>query len=191
MADSTVSSNIVSIGSQEALNEILRQGAQQMLAQAVENEVAEYLVRHTDQRDEDGRRLVVRNGYLPIRNLQTGVGLVEVRQEKARADAARKGLMRARQYADPFSTTALCKWQRCQLQIARAELSINPPEQHNVSPEGPATYTLSLTNAGESQESREYILRTVHTSNPSGAVLSANGSPLHAGLSFFIGPQQG
>jgi hypothetical protein len=55
MANSTVSSNVVSIGSRDALNEILRQGAQQMLAQAIENEVAEYLGRHADQRDEPGQ----------------------------------------------------------------------------------------------------------------------------------------
>ncbi len=84
MADSTVSSNVVSIGSRDALDEILRQGAQQMLAQAIANEVAEYLGRHADQRDEHGRRRVVRNGYLPARALQTGVGLVEVRQPRVR-----------------------------------------------------------------------------------------------------------
>ena len=82
MADSTVSSNVVSIGSRDALTEILREGAQQMLAQAIENEVAEYLTRHADQRDADGRRLVVRNGHLPPREIQTGVGLVEVRQPR-------------------------------------------------------------------------------------------------------------
>jgi putative transposase len=82
MADSTVSNNIVSIGSRDALTEILREGAQQMLGQAIENEVAEYLRRHANQRDEDGRRLVVRNGYLPARDLQTGVGLVEVCQPR-------------------------------------------------------------------------------------------------------------
>ena len=82
MSDSTVSNSIVSVGSRDALNEILRQGAQQMLAHAVENEVAEYLMRHADQRDDDGRRLVVRNGYLPARDLQTGVGLVEVCQPR-------------------------------------------------------------------------------------------------------------
>jgi len=48
MADSTVSNNIVSIGSEDVLNEILRQGAQQMLTQASENEVAEYPGRHAD-----------------------------------------------------------------------------------------------------------------------------------------------
>ena len=82
MADSSVSNHIVSIGSKDALNEILRQEAQQMLSQAIENEVVEYLQRHADQRDENGRRLVVRNGYLLARDLQTGVGLVEVRQPR-------------------------------------------------------------------------------------------------------------
>lgn len=82
MADSSVSSTIVSIGSRDALTEILREGAQQMLTRAVENEVAEYLGRHAEQRDDDGRRLVVRNGYLPARDLQTGVGLVEVHQPR-------------------------------------------------------------------------------------------------------------
>jgi putative transposase len=62
MADSTVLSNTVSFGSRDALNEIPRQGAQQMLARAIENEVVEYLERHADQREEDGRRLVVRTG---------------------------------------------------------------------------------------------------------------------------------
>jgi len=82
MEDSTVSSNIVSIGSRDALNEILQQGAQQMLASAIENEVADYLEGHADQRDENGRRLVVRNGYLPARAIQTGIGQVAVRQPR-------------------------------------------------------------------------------------------------------------
>jgi putative transposase len=82
MEDSTVSSNIVSIGSRDVLNEILQKGAQQMLASAIENEVADYLEGHADQRDENGRRLVVRNGYLPAREIQTGIGQVAVRQPR-------------------------------------------------------------------------------------------------------------
>jgi len=60
------------------LNEILRQGAQQMLAAAIENEVAEYVVAHEHERDADGHRVVVRNGHMPPRDIQTGVGPVEV-----------------------------------------------------------------------------------------------------------------
>jgi len=53
-----------------------------MLATAIENEVAEYIERHAPLRDGQGRRLVVRNGYLPARRIQTGVGLVEVQQPR-------------------------------------------------------------------------------------------------------------
>ncbi len=77
MPDCTVSTGIVSIGSRGALTESSRQGAQQRLARAIENEVAEYLGHHADQCDDTGRRLVVRNGYLPARDIQIGVGLVD------------------------------------------------------------------------------------------------------------------
>ena len=68
-ASHPLSCDIVSIGCKDALTEISREEAQQMLARAVENEVAEYLVRHADQRDDEVKRLVVRNGYLPARDL--------------------------------------------------------------------------------------------------------------------------
>ncbi len=58
MPDSTVSTDIVSIGSKDALTEIVREGAQQMLARAVENEVAEYLRRHADQRAQQRQSLL-------------------------------------------------------------------------------------------------------------------------------------
>ena len=53
-----------------------------MLATAIENEVADYIADHGDQRDADGRRLVVRNGHLPRREIQTGLGPIEVRQTR-------------------------------------------------------------------------------------------------------------
>jgi putative transposase len=67
---------------QDVLNEILRQGARTMLAAAVENEVGEYVAAHRDQRDDQGQRLVVRNGHLPQRSIQTGLGPIEVRQAR-------------------------------------------------------------------------------------------------------------
>jgi len=45
------------------LDEIVRDGARQMLAAALQAEVAAYLERFADQLDENGHRLVVRNGY--------------------------------------------------------------------------------------------------------------------------------
>jgi len=64
------------------LTDILRQGAQEMLAAAIENEVTEYIGCHAQVRDDRGHRLVVRNGYLPARQIQTGLGLVEVQQPR-------------------------------------------------------------------------------------------------------------
>lgn len=69
-------------GSQESLHEILRRGAQQLLAQAIEAEVAEWIEERQHVTDEQGRRQVVRNGYLPERKLVTGVGEIAVQQPR-------------------------------------------------------------------------------------------------------------
>ena len=53
-----------------------------MLATAVENEVAQYIADYERLRDASRRRLVVRNGHLPARTIQTGVGPVEVQQPR-------------------------------------------------------------------------------------------------------------
>ena len=45
------------------LDELVRDGARQMLAAALQAEVAAYIERFADVRDENGHRLVVRNGY--------------------------------------------------------------------------------------------------------------------------------
>ena len=82
MQESTVSTNVVSIGSKDILTEILRDGAQKMLATAIDCEVNEYLAEHAYQLDTNGKRLVVRNGYLPTREIQTGLGQVTVRQPR-------------------------------------------------------------------------------------------------------------
>jgi putative transposase len=66
----------------DVLTDVLRRGAQQLLAQAIEAEVADWIDRHQDCQDEQGRRQVVRNGHLPARTISTGVGPVEVRQPR-------------------------------------------------------------------------------------------------------------
>ena len=53
-----------------------------MLQTAVENEVAEYVGRHVHMLDPGGKRLVVRNGHLPERDLVTGLGPVRIRQPR-------------------------------------------------------------------------------------------------------------
>jgi hypothetical protein len=52
------------------LEELLRQGAREMLFKAVEAEVSGYIEQHSQLRDEAGHRLVVRNGHLPEREIR-------------------------------------------------------------------------------------------------------------------------
>lgn len=66
------------------LDELAREGARVMLQAALEAEVAEYLEQHRMQLDDDGHRLVVRNGHLPERDLVTGVGPVRLKQPRVR-----------------------------------------------------------------------------------------------------------
>lgn len=61
-----------------ALDEICRQGARRMLATALEAEVDAYIEAHADERDADGRRLVVRNGHAKPRTITTAAGAIEV-----------------------------------------------------------------------------------------------------------------
>jgi putative transposase len=61
------------------LDEVVREGARRMLAAALEAKVDAYLADLAGERDERGRRLVVRNGYAEPRQVMTAVGAVEVR----------------------------------------------------------------------------------------------------------------
>jgi Transposase, Mutator family len=61
---------------------VLREGARRMLTQAIEAEVEAFLARHAGLVDERGRRRLVRNGHAPERQIQTGVGPIEVRRPK-------------------------------------------------------------------------------------------------------------
>ena len=61
------------------LDEIARQGARRMLAEALEAEVQDYLEAARGQRDEQGRALVVRNGHAKQREVMCGAGAVEVK----------------------------------------------------------------------------------------------------------------
>lgn len=82
MEQSTAKTECLSMKPRDVLSDILQQGAQQMLAAAIENEVTEYIGSHAGLRDDEGQRRVVRNGYLPARKIQTGLGLVEVQQPR-------------------------------------------------------------------------------------------------------------
>ncbi|MEE1562930.1 MAG: IS256 family transposase [Alphaproteobacteria bacterium] len=69
---------------EDPLTDVLRTGARQLLSQAVEAEVASFLDTHAALVDDVGHRRVVRNGHLPERAIQTGIGPVRVRQPRVR-----------------------------------------------------------------------------------------------------------
>jgi putative transposase len=66
----------------DILTEVIRHGAKQLLSQAIEAEVAEWIERHKEHQDAQGRQQVVRNGFLPPRTILTGIGPVDVKQPR-------------------------------------------------------------------------------------------------------------
>ena len=69
---------------EDILTRMLRQGAKDLLANAVQAELTEFLAQYQDVVDDQGRQLVVRNGYLPEREIMTGLGPVEIEVPKTR-----------------------------------------------------------------------------------------------------------
>ena len=85
MSESTTGIDIVPLPTgQDVLTEVLRSGARRLLAEAVEAEVAAWIDGRAHLEDQAGRQLVVRNGHLPERTIQTGIGPVEVKQPRVR-----------------------------------------------------------------------------------------------------------
>ena len=82
-------SNVVGISGREEsvdpLTELLRRGARELIHQAVEAELSEFMDTVGGRKLEDGRAAVVRNGYQPERAIQTGVGPITVKVPKVRA----------------------------------------------------------------------------------------------------------
>jgi transposase-like protein len=96
------------------LDELVRDGARQMLAAALQAEVAAHVEAFADEVDEAGHRLVVRNGYHPAREVSTAAGAVPVRQPRVndkRLDEATGERMR-------FSSAILPAWARKSPQVA-------------------------------------------------------------------------
>jgi transposase-like protein len=82
------------------MTEILRAGAQKMLAQMIQQEVDDWLAERAGLQDQQGRRQVVRNGFVPKRKIATGVGQVEVQQPRVRD-------RRPPDQAEPFTSKIL------------------------------------------------------------------------------------
>jgi transposase-like protein len=68
----------------DPISDILRQGARDLLAHALEAEIEIFLNQYKDLRDETGLQRIVRNGYLPERQIQTGIGPVPVEVPRTR-----------------------------------------------------------------------------------------------------------
>lgn len=69
----------------DTLTELLRTGAQQLILQTVETELSVFMEQFAGKTLEDGRAAVVRNGYHPEREIQTGIGPVTVKIPKVRS----------------------------------------------------------------------------------------------------------
>ena len=73
----------------DPITEILRQGARKLLAQALETEIEVFINQYKELKDELGRQRIVRNGHLPERDIQTGIGAVPVKAPRIRDRHAR------------------------------------------------------------------------------------------------------
>ena len=65
-----------------SLEELAKHGARIILSLALKNEIDEYIEKTKPLRDEEGRRLVYRNGYHREREIQTGIGGITVKQPR-------------------------------------------------------------------------------------------------------------
>jgi transposase-like protein len=95
-------------GGRSVIDELVREGARRMLAEALQAEVDAYIARHLGERDDQGRRLVVRNGSHQPREVLTSAGAVEVtapRVNDRRVDAETGERRR-------FSSAILPPWAR-------------------------------------------------------------------------------
>jgi len=103
----------VAVGSRSAMDEAFREGARRMLMAALEAEVAEHVEAHKGAVDESGRRMVVRNGRMPRRDIQSPLGPVGI--EQPRVHDRREGQRFASRILPPYlrrspSVEALIPW---------------------------------------------------------------------------------
>ena len=96
---SVIPINQAAVWSPDPLTEVLRTGAQRLLAQAVEAEIEAHLADHKELLDDRGRRRVVRHGHLPERQGSHPRGL-------RRADPVPLHAVATVSAADPLAGTA-------------------------------------------------------------------------------------
>jgi hypothetical protein len=90
------------------IDEIVREGARRMLAEALQAEVDAYIGQFADQRDEEGRRLVVRNGHHQPREVLTSAGAIEVKAPRINDKRVDPGTGERKR----FSSAILPPWAR-------------------------------------------------------------------------------
>lgn len=82
MHESNEAAATIPVPGRDVLSEILREGAQRLLAQAIDAEVDSWIEGHAGLKDDRGRQQVVKNGHHPPRTLTTGIGPVAVKQPR-------------------------------------------------------------------------------------------------------------
>ena len=92
----------------DPLTELAREGARRMLAEALKAEADAFVASFANEQLEDGRQRIVRHGFGPERQIQTGIGPLDVQRPKVRDRIAT---------ADPaekirFTSNILPKWAR-------------------------------------------------------------------------------
>lgn len=97
------------------LDELAREGAREMLATALRAEVAAYIEAHAGEVDQDGHRLVVRNGYHAARQVATSAGAVPVRQPRVNDKRVDEVTGQRRR----FASAILPAWARKSPQVAQ------------------------------------------------------------------------
>ncbi len=93
------------------IDEIVRESARRMLAEALRAEADAYVARFAEERDENGRRLVVRNGSHQSREVLTSADVVEVtapRVNEKRVDAATASVSRGTARIRPRRSRLRC-----------------------------------------------------------------------------------
>ena len=96
------------------LDEIVRDGARQMLAAALQAEVAAYIEAFAGELDEDGHRLVVRNGFHEPREVTTAAGAIPVRAPRVNDKRTDEATGRRKR----FSSAILPAWARKSPRVA-------------------------------------------------------------------------
>lgn len=72
---------------EDALTILLREGARDLLGKAIEAEIQSFISQYEANQDDKGRQNIVRNGYLPSRTIQSGIGDIEVKIPRTRVIA--------------------------------------------------------------------------------------------------------